>query len=73
MWGGRAAKDGRKEPAARPGTAPVPKLARKALIGVGGGRRHACPYCDELFEITVPRRPITITCPWCSYEVSVVE
>jgi tetratricopeptide (TPR) repeat protein len=55
--------------------APAPKeeLAQRTRLGVKGGRKYACPYCGDLFEITVPRRPITIACPWCGYEVSVVE
>ncbi|MEM3043691.1 MAG: hypothetical protein QXD84_09175 [Thermoplasmata archaeon] len=47
-------------------------LATKAQPGKGG-RKYACPYCGELFEISSPARPITIVCPWCGYDVSVVE
>ena len=53
--------------------APKDELARRTRLGVKGGRKYACPYCGDLFEISVPGRPITITCPWCGYEVSVVE
>lgn len=49
------------------------ELAQRSKLGSKGGRKYACPYCSELFEIAVPARPITISCPWCGYEVSVVD
>jgi len=70
---GCADKARRKEQAEQPAPAPGSELAQKTKLGTKGGRKYACPYCGDLFEIMVPRRPITITCPWCSYEVSVVE
>ena len=68
-----AERNRKKEPAGQPEPAPGSELAQKTKLGSKGGRKYACPYCGDLFEIMVPRRPITITCPWCSYEVSVVE
>jgi hypothetical protein len=68
-----AERNRRKEQAEKPAAPSVPDLAQKTKLGAKGGRKYACPYCGDLFEIMVPRRPITITCPWCSYEVSVVE
>ncbi|MGQ9583491.1 MAG: hypothetical protein ACUVV6_08290 [Thermoplasmatota archaeon] len=48
-------------------------IASKAQPGSKGGRKYACPYCGELFEIMVTERPITVACPWCENEVSVME
>ncbi|MBM4248386.1 MAG: hypothetical protein FJ149_02940 [Euryarchaeota archaeon] len=62
-----------RAPVEKPAEPAGQDLAQKTRLGAKGGRKYACPYCGELFEITVDRRPITITCPWCSYEVSVVE
>jgi hypothetical protein len=58
-----------KKDAAEKGSA----LAQRSKLGSKGGRKYACPYCSELFEITVPNRPLTIGCPWCGYDVSVVD
>jgi hypothetical protein len=49
------------------------ELAQRSRLGSKGGRKYACPYCSELFEITVATRPITINCPWCGHDVSVVD
>jgi hypothetical protein len=68
-----AERNRKKEQAERPAPPEGQDLAQKTKLGAKGGRKYACPYCGDLFEIMVPRRPITITCPWCSYEVSVVE
>ena len=70
---GCAERNRRKEQAEEPAPVPGSELAQKTKLGSKSGRKYACPYCGDLFEILVPRRPITITCPWCSYEVSVVE
>jgi HEPN domain-containing protein len=70
---GCAERNRRREQAGKPEPVPGSELAQKTKLGAKGGRKYACPYCGDLFEILVPRRPITITCPWCSYDVSVVE
>jgi tetratricopeptide (TPR) repeat protein len=49
------------------------ELAQRSKLGSKGGRKYACPYCSELFEITVATRPITVNCPWCGHDVSVVD
>jgi tetratricopeptide (TPR) repeat protein len=46
---------------------------QRSRPGAKGGRKYACPYCTELFEITTPSRPVTISCPWCKSAVSVVD
>jgi len=63
----------RKGPGDRAERPPGPELARKIGPGSRGGRRHMCPYCGNLFELTVERRFTTITCPWCSTRVSIIR
>jgi len=49
------------------------EVVRKTKLGAKGGRKYACPYCGDLFDIISPERPLTVTCPWCGYDVSVVD